>query len=76
MQAGETREFVEDAEDEVPDWTTFGLGVLGDEDSVEVRDALYRRLSDSYMDVREEALHVGGFSYVNSTGPTRASALP
>jgi HEAT repeat protein len=47
---------MEDADDEVRDWATFGLGVLGDEDSAEVRDALYRRLSDSNTDVREEAL--------------------
>lgn len=47
---------MEDADEDVRDWATFGLGVLGDEDSAEVRDSLYRRLNDSNADVREEAL--------------------
>jgi HEAT repeat protein len=47
---------VEDSDEDVRDWTTFGLGVLGDEDSAKVLDSLYRRLSDSNADVREEAL--------------------
>jgi HEAT repeat protein len=47
---------MEDADDDVRDWATFGLGVLGDEDSAEVRDALCSRLDDSNTDVREEAL--------------------
>jgi HEAT repeat protein len=47
---------LEDADDEVRDWATFGLGVLGDYDSPEVREALYRRLDDTSDDVREEAL--------------------
>jgi HEAT repeat protein len=36
---------MEDAEDDVRDWATFSVGVLGDEDSAEIRDALYRKLS-------------------------------
>jgi HEAT repeat protein len=46
----------EDADDNVREWATFGVGVLGDEDSAEIRDSLYRRLNDSNEDVREEAL--------------------
>jgi HEAT repeat protein len=47
---------MEDADEDVRDWATFGLGVLGDEDSAEIRDALYLRLNGSNADVREEAL--------------------
>ena len=35
---------------------TFGLGVLGNTDSDEIREALVRRLTDSDEDVREEAM--------------------
>lgn len=45
-----------DADEEVRDWATFGLGVLGDLDSDEIRDALLQRLSDPCVDVREESL--------------------
>jgi HEAT repeat protein len=45
-----------DADDEVRDWATFGSGVLGDADSLEIREALFRQLSDSNQDVREEAI--------------------
>jgi HEAT repeat protein len=45
-----------DVDEEVRDWATFGLGVQGDLDSVEIRDALFERLSDSNQDVREEAM--------------------
>ena len=37
-------------------WATFGVGVLGNRDSPEIRDALVKRLSDSDEDVREEAM--------------------
>lgn len=47
---------MKDADEEVRDWATFGLGVLGDLDSPEIRDALFQRLSDSYEDVRLEAM--------------------
>jgi len=45
-----------DTDDNVRDWAVFGLGSLGDADSVEIRDALFSRLSDSNEDVREEAM--------------------
>jgi HEAT repeat protein len=47
---------MEDADDDVRDWATFGLGVLGDLDCDEIREALFRRISDSNEDVREEAM--------------------
>jgi HEAT repeats len=46
----------EDTDEEVRDWATFGLGVLGDMDSREIRDALARRLDDSNADACEEAM--------------------
>lgn len=49
-------ELTEDSEENVRDWATFGLGVLGDADSIEIRNALFLRLSDSNEDVREEAM--------------------
>jgi hypothetical protein len=45
-----------DVDEDVRDWATFGLGVLGDLDSEEIRDALWQRISDPYRDVREESL--------------------
>ncbi|HEY2468691.1 MAG TPA: HEAT repeat domain-containing protein [Terracidiphilus sp.] len=45
-----------DKDSEVRDWATFGLGVLGDFDSPEIRDALFGNLSDQDEDVREEAM--------------------
>lgn len=45
-----------DVDGEVRDWATFGVGVLGDADSVQIRDALVARLSDVNQDAREEAL--------------------
>ncbi len=45
-----------DDDEDVRDWATFGLGVLGDLDSDEVRDALWQRISDPCPDVREESL--------------------
>ena len=46
----------EDSDEEVRDWATFGLGVQGDYDSPELRDALSRRLMDANRNVREEAM--------------------
>jgi HEAT repeat protein len=45
-----------DSDEEVRDWAIFGLGVLGDADSTDIRDALFLRLSDSNEDAREEAM--------------------
>jgi HEAT repeat protein len=45
-----------DADDDVRDWATFGLGVLGDVDSQEIRDPLCERMSDPNRDVREESI--------------------
>lgn len=49
-------QLMQDTDKDVRDWSTFGLGVLGDTDSADVRDALVRRLSDSDEEVREEAM--------------------
>jgi HEAT repeat protein len=46
----------QDTDEDVRDWATFGLGVLGDTDSDQIREALVRRLTDSDEDVREEAM--------------------
>lgn len=46
----------QDVDEDVRDWATFGLGVLGNSDSPEIRDALIRGLGDSDDDVREEAM--------------------
>jgi hypothetical protein len=47
---------MQDAEANVRDWATFGLGVLGSLDSAEIRDALLQCSADADVDVREEAL--------------------
>ncbi|HVO97521.1 MAG TPA: HEAT repeat domain-containing protein [Bryobacteraceae bacterium] len=44
-----------DVDDDVRDWAVFSLGVLGDADSPEIRDALLRCLQDGDVNVREEA---------------------
>lgn len=45
-----------DEDEEVRDWATFGLGVQGDKDSEEIREALACRLDDSCQEAREEAI--------------------
>lgn len=47
---------MEDTDDDIRDWATFGLGVQGSVDSVEIREALFRRLGDHDTDEREEAM--------------------
>ncbi len=49
-------ELMGDEDEEVRDWATFGVGVLGGTDSPEVREALARALDDTCEEVREEAL--------------------
>lgn len=44
-----------DPDADVRDWAVFALGVQGDADSPEIRDALLRCLDDASLDVREEA---------------------
>lgn len=46
---------VRDPDAEVRDWATFGLGVLGDADTPEIREALIQSLNDANEDVYEEA---------------------
>jgi HEAT repeat protein len=46
----------EDTDAEVRNWATFGLGVIGNTDSPEIRDALVHRLADDFADAREEAM--------------------
>lgn len=45
-----------DADEDVRDWATFGLGSLGTTDTPQIRDAFAERLNDSSPDVVEEAL--------------------
>ena len=45
-----------DTDEDVRDWAAFGIGVLGDIDSPEVRDALAACLQDANEEVREEAM--------------------
>ena len=47
---------MEDVDEGVRDWATFALGSLGNLNSVEIRDALFQRLSDPSEDVCEEAI--------------------
>ncbi len=49
----------QDTDEDVRDWATFGLGVLGNTDSDEIREALVRRLTDSDEDVREGYGRIG-----------------
>ena len=49
-------ELTQDTDEDVRDWATFGLGVQGQVDSPEIREALVTRLSDTNSNVREEAL--------------------
>lgn len=56
VSAETLQRLTQDTDEDVRDWATFGLGVLGNTDSDEIREALVRRLTDSDEDVREEAM--------------------
>jgi HEAT repeat protein len=45
-----------DADPEVRDWATFGLGTLCNVDGPDIRDALLDRAEDTYSEARAEAL--------------------
>ena len=47
---------MQDTDEDVRDWATFGLGVQGVCDSAAIRDALMERLADCNGDVRQEAM--------------------
>jgi HEAT repeats len=46
----------QDSDEDVRDWATFGLGILGELDSEESREALWQRMGDPNRNVREESL--------------------
>jgi len=48
-------ELSSDADEDVRDWATFGLGTRIETDDASVRDALVARLGDEFLDAREEA---------------------
>jgi HEAT repeat protein len=47
---------MDDGDPNIRDWATFGLGVLGETDSDEIRDSLFLRINDPDEDTREEAM--------------------
>ncbi|MCU1339822.1 MAG: hypothetical protein JWO19_5403 [Bryobacterales bacterium] len=47
---------MDDVDNEVRDWATFGLGTQCVEDSAEILDALRKRLNDTFEDARSEAI--------------------
>ena len=49
-------ELMGDPSDKVRDWATFALGTQCDEDSLEIREALRKRLEDPFPDARSEAI--------------------
>jgi HEAT repeat protein len=49
-------ELMDDVNDNVRDWATFGLGTQSDLDTSVIREALRKRLSDSFPDARVEAI--------------------
>jgi HEAT repeat protein len=46
---------MEDTDDDVRDWATFGLG-WSTADSPQIRDVFRRNLNDTFLDVRQEAI--------------------
>ncbi len=49
-------QLMQDEDESVRDWATFGLGVLGNRDTTEIREVLLVALADANEDVSEEAL--------------------
>jgi HEAT repeat protein len=49
-------QLMDDKDNDVRDWATFGLGSLCTQDSQEIRAALRKRLGDPFEDARDEAL--------------------
>jgi HEAT repeat protein len=49
-------ELMDDPNDNVRDWATFALGTQCSVDSPEIREALRKRLSDTYTEARDEAV--------------------
>jgi len=49
-------ELMDDPDEDVRDWATFGLGSLSGEDSPKIREALQRRLDDPFEPARSEAV--------------------
>ena len=49
-------ELSRDEDEEIRDWASFALGSLIDTDTEEIREALWARVTDSFEDVRAEAL--------------------
>jgi HEAT repeat protein len=47
---------MEDPDDDIRDWATFGIGVKSNADSEAIREALVARLEDDNQDTREEAV--------------------
>lgn len=46
----------QDKKGDVRDWATFGLGAQYNLDTLEIREALFQRLSDNHFDTNSEAL--------------------
>lgn len=66
---------MEDSDEHVRDWATFGLGTFSDCDSPEIRDALCRRLDDLNRDAREEAMAGMGKRHDERVLPSLMDAL-
>ena len=66
---------MEDHDEDVRDWATFGLGVLGHADSPEIRVALLKRTNDPNPDVRGEAFAALGNRHESQAIPSLVAEL-